>query len=428
MLAEENKLLTQTGPGAPCGELMRRFWQPAALSEELPPGGAPLPITLLGEELVLFRDHLGGLGLIDGHCAHRGADLSYGRLEDGGLRCIYHGWLYDVNGKIVDMPGEVDGGKGLRDSICHKAYRVKERNGVIFAYLGPGEPPLFPSYQFLNAPPDRSFAIKLYSECNYLQGNEGNIDLAHLSFLHYNYNTLKRYGIGGELKPLDSRGAAPGKEVYDAELTAYGVRSYKIWRNAKPGFYHLYVTEFVLPNLTTFGGGGYAMGGYSVNWHVPIDDARHWKYTFMYSTTEPISVETLRRTRAQMTPDYRPLNNRANRYDQRRQSMREEGYCGLGLNFQIQDLCVTEGMGAIMDRTREHLTAMDRPMIAARKLLLKAINDLREGREPANVARDPQRNHFQLVACEDLVPESMPWKEYIRAKTSAKKSSHETMP
>jgi hypothetical protein len=108
--------------------------------------------------------------------------------------------------------------------------------------------------------------------------------------------------------------------------------------------------------------------------------------------------------------------------------MLEEGYCGLGLNFQIQDLCVTEGMGPIMDRTREHLTPMDRPMIAARKLLLKAINDLREGREPANVARDPQRNRFQLVACEDLVPESMPWKEYIRAKMSAQESSRETMP
>ncbi len=152
MLPEENQLLTQTGPGKPCGELLRRYWQPAALSEELPPGGAPLPLTLLGEELVLFRDEQGRLGLIDGHCAHRGADLSYGRLEDGGLRCIYHGWLYDVNGKIIDMPGEADGGKSFRDSICHKAYPVEERGGVIFAYMGPGEPPLFPSYQFLNAP------------------------------------------------------------------------------------------------------------------------------------------------------------------------------------------------------------------------------------------------------------------------------------
>ncbi len=423
MLREENDLLTRTGPGTPCGELMRRYWQPAALAEELPAGAAPLAVTLLGEELVLFRDDRGQLGLLHRHCAHRGADLSYGRLEDGGLRCIYHGWLYDINGKIVDMPGEEDCGKSFRASICHKAYPVTERAGVIFAYMGPGEPPFFPSYQFLNAPQDHTFAIKLYSDCNYLQGNEGNIDLAHLSFLHYNNNTLKRYGVGAELERLNSRGAAPGQESYDAELTEYGVRSYKIWRNAKPGYYHLYVTEFVLPNLTTFGGGGYAMGGYSVNWHVPIDDMRHWKYTFMYSTTGPISAETLRRSRAQMTPDYRPINNRANRYNQQRQTMQQEGYSGMGLNFQIQDLCVTEGMGPIMDRTKEHLTPMDRPMLAARKVLLSAMRGLETGREPANVARDEQRNRFPLVACEDLVPESTPWKEYIQSKLSTKKSS-----
>ena len=144
MLAEENELLTRTGPGTACGELMRRYWQPVALAEELPAGGASVPITLLGEELVLFRDDRGRIGLIDAHCAHRGADLSFGRLEDGGLRCIYHGWLYDVNGKIIDMPGEVEGGKGFRESICQKAYPVEERAGVIFTYMGPREPPRFP--------------------------------------------------------------------------------------------------------------------------------------------------------------------------------------------------------------------------------------------------------------------------------------------
>jgi hypothetical protein len=165
------------------------------------------------------------------------------------------------------------------------------------------------------------------------------------------------------------------------------------------------------------------MGGYSVNWHVPIDDARHWKYTFMYSTRDPISMETLRRNRAQMTPEYRPLNNKANRYNQRRQSMQREGYCGLGFNFQIQDLCVTEGMGPIMDRAKEHLTPMDRPIVTARKLLLNAIRNLQQGREPANVARDLERNRFQLIACEDLVPESRPWKEYIRDKISGQHPS-----
>src|SRR4249920_1388940 len=130
MLPEENKLLIETGAGTPCGELMRRYWQPAALAEELPSGGAPLPIILLGEELVLFRDDRGRLGLIDGHCAHRGADLSYGRLEDGGLRCIYHGWLYDVKGKIIDQPGEPNGGEH-RDAYRQPSFPCREIGGVV---------------------------------------------------------------------------------------------------------------------------------------------------------------------------------------------------------------------------------------------------------------------------------------------------------
>src|SRR6185295_20088476 len=151
MTEEENKLLTQTGPGTPCGELMRRYWQPAALSEEIPIGAPPLAIKLFGEELVLFRNEQGKLGLIDLHCAHRGADLSYGRLEDGGLRCIYHGWLYDIHGNCLEQPGEPHGG-AHRENYKHLAYPCVERAGAIWAYMGPGEPPLFPNYPALSAP------------------------------------------------------------------------------------------------------------------------------------------------------------------------------------------------------------------------------------------------------------------------------------
>src|ERR1051325_5666196 len=131
--AEENKLLTETGPGAPCGELMRRYWQPVALSEELPAGSAPMKVGILSEELVLFRDDAGVPGLLGLHCSHRGTDLSYGRIEDGGLRCLYHGWLYDVCGRIKEMPGEPGGGTG-RDKIRHPSYPCREAGGVIFTY------------------------------------------------------------------------------------------------------------------------------------------------------------------------------------------------------------------------------------------------------------------------------------------------------
>ena len=129
---EENELLTQTGPGAPGGDFMRRYWQPTALSEELPPGGAPVTVRLLGEDLVLFRDDQGRPGLLGLHCAHRGADLSYGRLEDGGLRCIYHGWLYDVHGQCLEQPGE-PAGSTFHQRIRLPAYACHEQAGVIFA-------------------------------------------------------------------------------------------------------------------------------------------------------------------------------------------------------------------------------------------------------------------------------------------------------
>src|SRR5918999_2803368 len=148
---EENYLLTQTGPGTPCGELMRRYWQPVALAEELPLHGAPLKVTILGEDLVLFRDDQNRPGLLGLHCSHRGADLSYGRLEDGGLRCIYHGWLYDVHGRCLEQPGE-PAGSTFHERVRQTAYPCVERAGVIFAYLGPGEPPLLPAFEFLAAP------------------------------------------------------------------------------------------------------------------------------------------------------------------------------------------------------------------------------------------------------------------------------------
>lgn len=409
----ENKLLTQVGSGTPCGELMRRYWQPAALSEELPDGGAPIPIRLLGEDLVLFRDDEGRPGLLGLHCSHRGADLSYGRVEDGGLRCIYHGWLYDIRGNCLDQPGEPGGGEH-RNSIHHTAYPCVEHVGVIFAYMGPGDPPLFPNYEFLRTPKERTFAIKLYSNCNYLQGNEGNIDLTHLSFLHYISSRREPVTVVGE--GLSNRGAAPEMESYDAELTGHGMRSYKIRQINNPDQYHLFMTEFVLPSFTCFYGGQYAAeGAYSVNWHVPIDDGHHWKYTFVFSRKGPLDGETTRRQRAEMTPDYKPIRHRDNRYQQDIESMRSQSYSGIGMNFQVQDLCVTEGMGVIQDRPNEHLTSQDVSIVAARKVLLKAITDLQEGKEPTNVVRDPKANYFLLDACSDLVPHSQPWKEYVRS-------------
>ena len=409
--AEINETLTRVGRGTPMGELLRRYWQPAALSEELPAGGAPLPVRLLGEDLVLFRDERGQPGLLGLHCAHRGADLSYGRLEDGGLRCLYHGWLYDRTGRCLEQPGE-PAGSIFYQRIHQTAYPCREVGGVIFAYLGPGEPPLVPAYAFLMAPDDYRFVTKLFSACNYLQANEGNFDPVHLSFLH------RIFEAGGSNR-LMAGDVAP---QIDLEITEWGMRIYAI-RDADAGARYARITNMVYPNWACFVGGP-GRGGYSVNWHVPIDDTHHWKYTFVWQRTKPLDKRAIARGRADADASYHPARHKANRYLQDREEQKTKSFIGMGNAFQIHDLCATEGPGPIQDRTAEHLTHQDIAIVTARNLMLKAIRDVQEGRDPPHVVRDPAKNQFpDLVVQSGLVPAGMDhrvfWKPESRALVGA---------
>lgn len=414
MTPEENQLLTQVGRGAPAGELLRRYWQPVALVEELPPGGAPLPVTIMGEKLVLFRDDHGRAGLLGIHCSHRGTDLSYGRVEDGGLRCLYHGWLYDVEGRCLEQPGEPGGGEH-RDAIRHLAYPCQEAGGVIFAYMGPGDVPLLPNYEFLNVPLGHSLVYKIFHDCNYLQANEGNIDPVHLSFLHrFLERRQERYaGVRGTSEShynLVSRDIVP---ILDIELTDLGVRIYSVRRMGPEQFY-LRVSYFVLPNLSAFPGqtGG---EGYSVNWHVPIDDTHHWKYVFVFSREAPLDKSVIDRDRSELAEGYRLVRNEANRFMQDREAMKTQTFSGMGSGFQAQDAFVTGSQGDVQDRGEEHLVSSDKAIVAARKRLEQAIRDVQEGREPPHVIHKPEENRFpNLLVISDLITGTADWKTYTK--------------
>jgi phthalate 4,5-dioxygenase oxygenase subunit len=415
--ASENDLLTQTGPRTSCGELMRRYWQPVALTEELARDGAPIKARILGEELVLFRDDQGRPGLLGLHCSHRGTDLSYGRVEDGGLRCLYHGWLYDVCGRVVEQPGEPAGG-AHRHEVHHPAYPCREAGGVVFAYMGPGEPPLLPNYEFLTVPAEHRTVVKIYEECNYLQGNEGNIDPVHLSFLHQaldeaqiarrrivpGSDTTDNALLGGDIAP-----------TIEVEMTDYGLRIYTL-RNSGRDKRYIRITNFVMPNLSVFGGSTVG-AGYSIHWHVPIDDTHHWKYTFAFSREKPLDDFMRHRNRAELTADYRLTRNRENRYQQDRESMKTQTFTGMGTNFQAHDAFATESQGAIQDRTREHLVSSDKAIVAARKLLLNAMKDVDEGRDPQHVIRDEKLNRLlHLQALSEVIPFSADVRGHIRER------------
>ena len=396
---------------------MRRYWQPIALAEELPHGGAPLRVNVLGEELVLFRDGHGQPGLLGLHCSHRGTDLSYGRIENGGLRCIYHGWLYDVYGRVIEQPGEPGGGAN-RHQIKHRSHPCKEAGGMILTYMGPGEPPLLPNYEFLSVPEEQRTVTKILYNCNYLQGNEGNIDPVHLSFLHQFLadapTPLRRIVPGTDTtdNTLLGKDIAPAIEV---ELTDFGLRICSLRASGADKTY-LRVTNFVMPNLAAFGGSTVGEG-YSVHWHVPIDDTSHWKYVFMFSREKALPPELVNKSRAELDTDFRLTRTGVNRYQQDRESMKTKTFTGMGYNFQAHDAFATESQGAIQDRTAEHLVSSDKAIIAARKLLLNAIDDVKHGRDPQHVVRDAASNRFShLQVFSEVVDASVEWKRYTRER------------
>ncbi len=420
MTQEENDLLTRVGPGTPAGEMLRRYWHPIALAEELPANSAPKPVRFFGEDLVLFRDDHGKPGLLDIHCSHRGADLSYGRVEDGGLRCIYHGWLYDREGRCLDQPGEPEGGRN-RESIRQKAYPCIEKAGLIFAYMGPGDPPQLPTYEIFDVPDENRFSYKVYSECNYLQANEGNIDPVHLSFLHRFFDenlagsgrpTRFRKVAGSETSPnqLCGDNLAPTVEL---ELEDFGVRIFTFRPVGETAY--LRVSNFIMPSLCAVPGETQG-AGYLVNWHVPIDDENHWKFMIVFSREAPLNKELFNgRYIKEVGSDYRPVRTAGNRYLQDREELKNKSYTGMGPFFPGHDLFATESQGAIQNRTREHLVTSDKAIVAARKQLLKAIRDVQEGRDPLHVVRDPAQNRFpHMVVISEVVSTSTDVKSYTQ--------------
>src|SRR5687768_9986244 len=284
LTAEENALLTRTGPGTPMGELMRRYWLPVLLSVELPePDGDPQQVRLLGEELVAFRDTRGRVGLMAEYCPHRGASLAYGRNEECGLRCIYHGWKLDVDGNVLDTPAEPPEST-FKDRVKHVAYPTHEANGVVWAYMGPRERmPAFREWEWMQAAPEQLGVTKIYQDCNYLQGVEGSIDSAHSDYLHSSLIRGRPRDRSPRLEPEDTaygfRYAAIRKPDADADKLKY-VRV-TIW--ASP--FHVLIPPLRYPNPAAEGGRDEVVVHQA--W-VPIDDEHNAFFTFAYNRRGPL--------------------------------------------------------------------------------------------------------------------------------------------
>jgi hypothetical protein len=260
--------------------------------------------------------------------------------------------------------------------------------------------------------------VKAFYDCNYLQANEGNIDPVHLSFLHQILDEAqiarKRVVLGANASDntLLARDIAPTIEV---EVTNFGLRIYTL-RESGPDKRYVRVTNFVMPNLSAFGGSTVG-DGYSVHWHVPIDDHSHWKYIFAFSRDTALDEFLRTRSRTELSPDYRLSRNATNRYQQDRDSMKTQTFTGMGPNFQAHDSFATESQGWVQNRTAENLVSSDKAIVASRKLILNAIKDVQQGREPQHVIREAQKNRFaNLVVLSDVIPASADWKEHTRSR------------
>jgi len=396
---EQNDLLTQTGPQTPMGALFRSYWIPALLSEELPENGcAPVRVKLLSESLLAVRDSEGRYGLISEFCAHRGVSLWFGRNEEGGVRCAYHGWKYDVSGQCIEVPSE-PAENGFCRRIKLRSYPLVEQGGVLWTYMGAAErkPPL-PEFEFSLVPASQSYTSKRLQECNWLQAMEGGIDSSHVSFLHrgnLNSDPLFKGAKGNQYNLNDAK---PVFEVVPSDGgLLIGAR-----RNAEQGNYYWRITPWVMPCFTMVP----PRGDHPVHGHfwIPIDDEHCWAWSFDYHPVRALSAEEVHAMRAgkgvhvaTIPGTYLPLANKGNDYLMDRAAQKAgRAYSGIE-GIGMQDASLQESMGPIADRTQEHLSSTDNGIVMARMRLMKAAKALAEkGEIPPGV--DPAHHRVRSAA------------------------------
>ena len=380
MLSQSDlRLLTQTGPGTPMGELFRRFWIPAMMAHELPePDCAPVRLRMLSEDLIAWRNTDGSLGCMQNACPHRGASMFFGRNEENGLRCVYHGWKFDSEGACVDMPNE-PAESNFKHKIKAAAYPLAEWGTIIWIYMGPKDlKPELPQFEWCLLPADQVVVSKWYQDCNYAQAVEGDLDTSHVSFMHKvfayeNDNQGRRKNKAGVALMHD------GAPVLTVKETDYGF-CYGARRQADDDYYWR-VTQYLQPFYSMIPSPN---SGRSGGCWIPRDDEHCTGWRYAYDIEKPIPAE--RRTGQGGVPrliegTFDCVANASNDYTIDRQMQKTFNYTGI-LNIREQDTFGTESMGAVMDRTREHLGTADSAIILFRRQLLRMARQLQQGIEP----------------------------------------------
>jgi phenylpropionate dioxygenase-like ring-hydroxylating dioxygenase large terminal subunit len=400
----DNELLCRVGPGTPMGNLMREFWLPCLMTSELPdPDGEPQRVMLLGEKLIAFRDSSGTVGLVAENCPHRGASLFFGRNEEEGLRCVYHGWKFNAAGACVDMPNEPPE-SNFKHKVRLTAYPCVERGGVIWAYMGPRQtPPPLPNLE-PNMLPEGQFRVqKVFRECNWAQALEGDIDTSHLGFLHM--GSLKaEEQEPGSFTYYTVKERAPRYNVMD---TAYGTM-YAAYRPAEEDSYYYRFAQFLFPCFTMIPTGVLGVQVLARAW-VPMDDEHMMFWSFAapktlafgpgggaasgVSQTDPPSGFNYLPQTSDWFGKWRLTQHLRNDFlidrEVQRRNVGPNGYTGIA-GVHEQDQALTEAMGPILDRTKERLATGDSMVIRTRRRLINAAKALRDTGEVPHAVDHPE--------------------------------------
>jgi phthalate 4,5-dioxygenase len=427
--ARDGLELTRVGPGTVMGDLMRCYWIPAALSSELVRDGAPVRLMLLGEKLIAFRDSAGRVGVMDHRCPHRCASLFLGRNEEGGLRCIYHGWKFDVAGNCLDMPSLPP--PGFKEKVKAKAYRVVERAGVVWVYMGARtQAPPLPAFEILDVPDDEIRVSFIQRDCNYLQALEGEIDTSHFGFLHAGHVDVDDLA---EDEPVRHTVINRAPEYHLAD-TEWGTQ-YAGYREVKPGHTYWRFGNFLFPFWTQAPNGEFASHMHARGW-VPLDDT-HTMFCFLwwkkavhagslpqpsFKDGSPIGGTGRGNKMLPNTTDWlgrwRMAANASNDWGiDRAAQQSNEIYSGID-GIHLQDQAITESMGGVVDHEFEHLAPSDQMITRTRRRLLMAARALRDqgvmppGVEDADVYRGARSGYF-------VSPDRSPWRELYANQLAA---------
>ena len=397
---------------------MRMYWQPAALVDELAGERPVRAVKLLGQQFVLFKDAQGRYGLLDRDCPHRGADLAFGRLEHGGLRCSFHGWLFDVDGQCLETPAE-PAGSPLCKNVKQRSYPVVEKGGILWAWLGEGAAPAFPDLDCFTAPDTYTFAFKGLIECNWLQALEVGIDPAHASFLHRFFedeDTSTAYGkqfrgasADSDL-PMTKVLREYDRPIINVERTEYGLRIIAL-REIDAERTHVRVTNqlfphaFVIPMSTEMT---------ITQWHVPVDDETCYWYAIFTSYGASVDKAKMRAQRLELyeLPEYRSRKNKSNDYGFDPHEQTTATYTGMGNDINVHDQWAVESMGRIQDRTREHLGQSDKAIIQYRRLLREQIETVARGEAPMLHLDAAAARSVQGPATMDGIGPTRGWETY----------------